>query len=109
MSTPRLLFKSNYDVAVVAILQPVAARYQVTALMAKAPNRMPAVEAATLTVREKVALFCVAADVDHAAAGIPPQAMRALEIRGLIERDHAADYALSDKGRAVLRAMLGEL
>jgi hypothetical protein len=52
---------------------------------------MSAAEAATLTVREKMALFCVAADVDHAAAGIPPQAMRALEIRGLIERDHAAE------------------
>jgi hypothetical protein len=77
--------------------------------MAKTPTRMPAAEAATLTVREKVALFCAGADVDHAAVGIPPQAMRALEIRGLIERDHAAGYVLSDKGRAVLRAMLGEL
>jgi hypothetical protein len=42
------------------------------------------------------------------AAGVPPQAMRALEIRGLIEHVHAARYALTDEGRAVLLAMLHE-
>jgi hypothetical protein len=93
----------------VAIPRPAVARNQRPALMTKLPNRMPAAEAATLTVREKMALFCAAADIDHGAVGIPAHTMQALEIRGLIEREHAADYALSDKGRAVLRAMLGEL
>jgi hypothetical protein len=39
----------------------------VVRMMAKAPNRMSAAEAAALTVREKVALFCAAADVHHGA------------------------------------------
>jgi hypothetical protein len=37
-------------------------------------DEAPSVEsvAVDLTAREKVALFCAAADVDHAAVGIPP-------------------------------------
>ena len=76
-----------------------------------AKSTKPSVEsvAVDLTAREKVALFCAAADVDHAAVGIPLQAMRALEIRGLIERDQTIRYVVTDEGRAVLRAMLSDL
>jgi len=35
--------------------------------------------------------------------------MQSMEIRGLISREHASCYALTDDGRAVLRAMLPDL
>jgi hypothetical protein len=35
--------------------------------------------------------------------------MHAIEIRGLISRERASRYALTDDGRAVLRAMLSDL
>jgi len=56
--------------------------------------------AKSLTVREKVALFCAASDIDHAAVGILASVMHAIEIRGLISREHATRYALTDDGRA---------
>jgi len=68
-----------------------------------------ATTAKNLTAREKVALFCAASDIDHAAVGILASVMQSLEIRGLISRDHASRYALTDDGRAVLRAMLPDL
>ena len=65
--------------------------------------------AKSLTAREKVALFCTAADIDHAAVGVLASVMHAIEIRGLISREHASRYALTDDGRAVLRATLPDL
>jgi len=62
--------------------------------------------AKSLTAREKVALFCAASDIDHAAVGILASVMQSMEIRGLISREHTSRYALTDDGRAVLRAML---
>jgi hypothetical protein len=54
-------------------------------------------------------LFCAAADIDHAAVGILASVLQSLEIRGLISREHASRYALTDDGHAVLRAMLSDL
>jgi hypothetical protein len=68
-----------------------------------------AMTAKSLTAREKVALFCAASDIDHAAIGILASAMQSVEIRGLISGEHASRYALTDDGRAVLRAMLPDL
>ena len=42
-----------------------------------------------LTVKERVGLFCPAADIDHAAVGILSSTMETLEVRGLIARDSA--------------------
>ena len=50
-------------------------------------------------------LFCAASDIDHAAVGVLASVMQSLEIRGLISREHSSRYALTDDGRAVLRAM----
>jgi len=79
-------------------------------LMAKSakPNAAATI-AKSLTAREKVALFCAAADIDHAAVGVLASFMHAIEIRGLISREHASRYALTDDGRAVLRAVLSDL
>ena len=60
-----------------------------------------------LTAKERVALFCAAADIDHEAVGILSSTMQSLEIRGLVERDSATRrYVLTDTGRAVLGVLL---
>jgi hypothetical protein len=80
------------------------------ALMAKSANPdAGAMSAKSLAGREKVALFCAAADIDHAAVGILASVMHAMEIRGLISRQHASRYVLTDDGRAALRAMVSDL
>jgi hypothetical protein len=78
--------------------------------MAKSAKRDAAATIAkSLTAGEKVALFCAAADIDHAAVGVLASVMHAIEIRGLISRQHASRYVLTDDGRIVLRAMLPDL
>jgi hypothetical protein len=72
------------------------------------PDAAPTI-AKSLTEREKVALFCAAADIDHAAVGILASVMHAMEIHGLISREQASRYALTDDGHAVPRAMLSDL
>jgi hypothetical protein len=72
------------------------------------PNEA-AMIAKSLTAREKVALFCAAADIDHVAVGILTSVIQAMEIRGLITREHTSRYMLTDPGRAVLWAMLPDL
>ena len=60
-----------------------------------------------LTAKERVALFCAAADTDHEAVGILSTTMQLMEIRGLIARDTATRrYVLTDTGRAVLGVLL---
>jgi len=79
-------------------------------LMAKPAKPDAAAKIAkSLTAREKVALFCAASDIDHAAVGILASVMQAMEIRGLISRQHASRYVLTDDGRTALRAMLSDL
>jgi hypothetical protein len=58
-----------------------------TSGMAKSPPRIPKTIAGTLAATERVALFCAAADIDHAAVGILSSTMPLMEIRGLIARD----------------------
>jgi hypothetical protein len=63
--------------------------------------------AASLTVQERVALFCAATGIDHAAAGITPKATQGLAVRDLIERDYTGTtYTLTDRGRDALAALL---
>jgi hypothetical protein len=52
-------------------------------------------------------VFSAASDIAHAAAGVLSSAMHAGDgNRSLVTRRSAARYALTDQGRAVLRAML---
>jgi hypothetical protein len=64
--------------------------------------------AAILTVPQRVLLFCVASGTDHRKAGITPATVQLCVVRDLIERREApARLVLTDKGRAVLAALLG--
>ena len=68
----------------------------------------PADEAQALSVRERVLLLCVASNTNWLHAGVPGETVTAMIVKGLITPD-GEDLALTDRGRAVLRAMLPEL
>jgi hypothetical protein len=69
---------------------------------------MPADVAKGLTVRERVLLFCAASDTDWVHAGIPSETVTATVVKGLIVREATGHVALTDRGRAVFRALLHE-
>jgi hypothetical protein len=65
--------------------------------------------AASLTVSERVLLFCIASDTDWIAAGITGATARMMQVKNLIERDQVATrYVLTEQGRAVLAGLLRE-
>jgi hypothetical protein len=68
----------------------------------------PADTANLLTVRERVLLFCAASDTDWVHAGIAGDTVTTMIVKGLIVRDAGGEIAPTDRGRAVLRAMLHE-
>ena len=71
------------------------------------PTRKPERIAERIGAKERVALFCAAADIDQAAVGILSSTMQTLDILGLITRDTATRrYVLTDAGRAVLGVLL---
>jgi hypothetical protein len=72
-------------------------------------TQMPADTAAGLTVRERMVLFCAASDTDWAHARITGEVVAGMLARGLIERDTDGQIMPTDRGRAVLRALLGDL
>jgi hypothetical protein len=70
---------------------------------------MPAEAAKTLSVRERVLLFCAASGTEWLHAGVTGENVTAMVVKGLIERDAGGALSLTDRGRAVLRAMLPDL
>jgi hypothetical protein len=58
---------------------------------------------------ERVLLFCAASGTDWLHAGVTGETVTAVVVKGLVERDTAGALALTDRGRAVLRAMLPDL
>jgi hypothetical protein len=70
---------------------------------------MPAEAATALTVPERLLLLCVAADIDFKHAKIAERFATGAVVKGLIERDTGGQLTLTDRGRAVLRAMLPDL
>jgi hypothetical protein len=72
--------------------------------------RMVCTEAAkALSVRESTLLFCIGSGLDRTKAGINDTVVTGVVVRGLADRDAGGALTLTDRGRAVLRAMLGEL
>jgi hypothetical protein len=69
----------------------------------------PAEEAKALTARERLLLFCAASGTDWShVIGNAGTTLAAMMVNGLITRDWAGEITPTDRGRAVLRAMLGE-
>jgi hypothetical protein len=63
----------------------------------------------SLTVRERIALFCAGSSIDPEAANISSDIVTAVIVKGLIQRDTAGRLSLTDEGRKALRALLGTL
>jgi hypothetical protein len=70
---------------------------------------MPAEAAKALSVPERLLLFCVASETDWRHAKIAERLVTEAVVKGLITRDAAGVLAVTDRGRAVLRAMLPDL
>ena len=54
-------------------------------------------------------LFCVASNTDWKHSAIPGEIVTTMVVKGLIDRDAGGALTLTDRGRAVLRAMLPDL
>lgn len=54
-------------------------------------------------------MFCAASGTDWQHAGLTGEAVTALVVKGLIMRDAAGALALTDRGRAVFRALVPDL
>jgi hypothetical protein len=72
--------------------------------MAKRPT--PEMIAEGLSVTERVLLFCIGSDTDWQQAGVTHATAQQMMIRGLIDRQSAGSYALTDQGRAALEALM---
>jgi hypothetical protein len=77
----------------------------------KGPQKlsMPAEAAKALSVSERLLLLCVASGIDFKHAKIPERVAIEVVVKGLIDRDIGGALILTDRGRAVLRAMLPDL
>jgi predicted transcriptional regulator len=62
-----------------------------------------------IAVSERLLLLCVASGIDFKHAKIAEQVVTEVVVKGLIERDAGGHFALTDRGRVVLRAMLPDL
>ena len=69
----------------------------------------PAEVAAGLSARERVLLFCIASATDWLLARITEETVITMLQEGLVQRDITGRLSLTDRGRAVLRAMLPDL
>jgi hypothetical protein len=77
--------------------------------MAKPPKLDdPVAQAAALNIPERLLLFCIASKTEWERAGIAGSTVTAMVVKGLIERNGAAEFALTKQGRAVLAALPGE-
>lgn len=71
--------------------------------------KRPTPDIATLGVRERILLFCIASGTDWQRAGLTGETVTALVVKGLLVRDGAGRLVLTDDGLAALRALLPEL
>ena len=76
--------------------------------MARPKPDSAAVQAAALSVSERVLLFCVASGTDWERAGITGTMVTATVIRGLIAREPTGGLYLTKDGRAAVRTLLAE-
>ena len=68
--------------------------------------RKPEAIAATLSVPERILLFCIASDTDWQKATVTGETVTVMVVKGLVERGPAGRLSLTDAGRAVLAALL---
>jgi hypothetical protein len=69
----------------------------------------PAQTAEALSVPERLLLLCVASGIDFKHAKIAERVAIEVVVKGLMNRNTGGVLILTDRGRAVLRAMLPDL
>ena len=71
--------------------------------------KRPTPDITALTVRERMLLFCIGSETDWQRAGVTGETVTNMIVKGLIVRDALGRPALTDDGRAALRALLPDL
>jgi hypothetical protein len=79
-----------------------------SAIRSMAKPSTPEAVAAGLSTRERILLFCVASSTDWQRAGVLGETVTAVIVKGLIIRDAIGQLTLTERGWAVLRALLQE-
>ena len=72
------------------------------------PKPDTAVQAAALSVPERVLLFCAASGTDWERAGVTGTMVTATVIKGLIAREPTGGLYLTKDGRAAVRTLMAE-
>jgi hypothetical protein len=62
--------------------------------------------ARSLTVAQRMLLFCIASDTDWKKAGVTGAVVMGMLVKGLIDRDAAGRLTLTEQGRAALAWLL---
>jgi hypothetical protein len=70
----------------------------------KAPRKPQS--AKSLTVAQRVLLFCIASETDWKKAGVTGAVVMGMLVRGLIDRDALGKLTLSEQGHAALAVLL---
>jgi hypothetical protein len=60
----------------------------------------------TLTVPERVLLFCIASDTDPVKAGVPHSIAQVLISKNLVGKDRTGRHVLTELGRGVLQSLI---
>jgi hypothetical protein len=60
----------------------------------------------TLTVPERVLLFCIASDTDPVKAGVPHLIAQVLIAKNLVGKDRTGRHVLTELGRGVLQSLI---
>ena len=68
--------------------------------------RQPENVAASLSVPERLLLFCIASHTDWQQAGVTGRTVTGMMVRGLVERNAGGRLSLTNEGREVLAALL---
>jgi hypothetical protein len=71
--------------------------------------KRPTPDTTALGVRERMLLFCVGSGTDWQRAGLPGGTVTEMTVKGFVSRDALGRLALTNSGRAKLRALLPDL
>jgi hypothetical protein len=70
---------------------------------------LPTETAKSLTVRERVLLFCAASGTDWERAGIAGETVTGMIVKGFVVRDALGLLTVTGRGRMALRQLLPDL
>ena len=75
--------------------------------MARETTKLAAITTETLTVQERVLLFCLATSTPWQKAGVTERTVLNMVIKGMVDRQPGAHLLVTRQGREALAALLG--